>query len=150
MPRAKLKATEAPNVCTMFVIFAALSAHASAQCKPCAREVTVLSNSAMRFVTAWKLPSPRSLRSGLEPIVFSVRVGLDGKVCAVQNIRPDGSASQDRLAVTIRDWRFRVPLAEGQPVCLITRVYIYVRRSGREMTIIVPGLTDSKHPARSD
>jgi hypothetical protein len=77
------------------------------------------------------------------PVTFDVVVGKDGIPCKVHVLNEVDRHVSDLVGAAIPLWRFRPPIiANGRRCCMASRVFVYLKRVGGRIVLVIPGLND--------
>lgn len=123
----------------------------------CPRLVTAGTGAVLSFAQTHKLPAvPPSLTVAFhkEPVRLLVEVDTKGAACSVRVLggtdgdKTGGDKIGEIVAAAVRKWKFRPARIVGDkpgtpPVCMRSKVLVYVRKQSSRAIFVVPGLAGS-------
>ncbi len=121
-----------------------------AQCATCRQDrhtVRLAAGVVPRFLKEHGFPpAPKVALGALPdgPIIVSVTADESGSVCSATLVGLRSSPLAAFIEAAVRTWRFQPPLYKGKPLCLSSRLYIYLRKDRGRVMFLLAGVDKPK------
>lgn len=104
----------------------------------------------LRQLISYALPNPHGLIEPRpipeKPLIFKITVSAQGIPYSVVPEEHGSSPVVQYIERYLRDWRFKAPLINGEPMCIKSRLYVYIRTANGHLVLEVPYLEEGEHP----